>query len=462
MRGFLKSLLAGANMPMLDIIKIAYDLIPPSWRYGKPYKECLALLEQSEQWDANEWVVHQESRLRMLMRHCYRNVPYYRELFEKSGLVPEDIQNVADLAKLPFLTKDIVRKRKNDLIARDFSLLERDPESTSGATGTPLDFYSDRPARAMERALALRQLLWLGYRTGDRIAEIKDDMFCDPERVFRYFPGSRELRFSFFQADPARLDTIVSALAEFKPAFIRAYPSSLFLLSRWMERKSRRIPRPKYILTSSENLYPSTRVEAEEIFGCPVVDHYGQIEKVATAFQCDRGAGYHIQVEQAIVELVPNQGAQSEIVGTSLYAFGMPFIRYRTGDLAEMSYESCSCGRKHYSLSRIAGRESEIIITPDRLIITPVAIDNAFYNLAEIREAQIVQHSIDFLQVNIVPWDEISEQTKQTLMNRVMSYLNPTRMNVTINVVERIHRTKGGKKLFIVSHLDKNHYLRSY
>lgn len=459
MRGFLKSILAGGNMPLLDAARVAYDLIPPSWRYGKPYQEALAALERGEQWDTDALVAHQEGRLQKLVEHCYRKVPYYRELFKNSGLVPGDIQTTGDLKKLPFLTKEIVRKRKKDLMASDFSFLERDPDSTSGSTGAPLDFYVDRPTRAMERALALRQLIWLGYQKGDPIAEIKEDLFTDPKRVFRYFPGSRQLRFSFFRADEAKLKAMVSALAEFRPLFIKAFPSSLFVLTRWMERHNVRIPKPRYILTSSENLYPSTRLAAEQVFGCPVIDHYGQNEKVATAFQCQEGRGYHLQMEQAIVELVPNHGTKGEIVGTSLYAFGMPFIRYRTGDLAEMGDEACPCGRKHPTLANIGGRESEIIITPERVIISPVAMDYAFYHLEEIREAQIVQPSIDSLEVNIVAWESVSEQTKESLLFRVKSYLNSESMNVTINVVESIHRTKRGKKPFIVSHLDKDHYI---
>src|SRR5208337_2553698 len=96
--------------------------------------------------------------------------------------------------------------------------------------------------RAMERALALRQLLWLDYHKGDLVAEIKEDSFADPARIFRYFPASRQLKFSFFNVNDSKLQEMVWVLERFKPAFIKGFPSSLYILSRWMERNKKRIP----------------------------------------------------------------------------------------------------------------------------------------------------------------------------------------------------------------------------
>jgi phenylacetate-CoA ligase len=458
-RGFLKTFLPRFLGPFREPAKVLYDLVPPSIRYGRSYSEALALLEASERWDLSALRAYQDRMLRRLVRHCYTNVPYYRKIFLETGLRPEDINTVDDLKKLPLLTKELVRKHKHELLATNFSLLKKDPDATSGSTGMPLDFFVDNTARAMEMALALRHLQWLGYEDGDRVAEIKEDRFYSPDRVFRYFPGSKHLKFSFFRVDDSRLQRTVEALEEFKPAFIKAYPSSLFVLTRWMDRHKKKIPPPRYIITSSENLYHSTREQAEAVLKAPVIDWYGQNEKVATAFQCSVGRGYHIQMEQAIVEFVPARSGPTEMVGTALHSLGMPFIRYRTGDRAVDGGEECPCGRKHPVMSEVIGREWDYIVTPEKNLIAPVAMDYALYHLEEIKESQIVQEDINTLKIRLVPWETISGTTKQKLLSEVRSHLGSLIMNVVIEEVDHIPRTARGKKPFIVSHLQMDRYI---
>ncbi len=459
MRGYLKRVLSRVPAPVADWAKLGYDFIPPSVRYGKPYREAVALFRESDWWDPQTLTAYQERLLRTLVHHCYTHVPYYREVFDQSALRPEDISTLKDLQKLPFLTKETVRKRKPDLLARGVSPLKLEWDKTSGTTGAPLDFQIDLSTRAMERALALRQLLWLGYGKGDIIAEIKEDSFADPDRICRYFPGTRQLRFAFFSVDDRKLDRIVQALERFRPAFIKAFPSSLYILARWMERNKRSIGPIKYVITSSENLYPSIKDQAERTFKAPVIDHYGQNEQVAFAFQCAEGLGYHVQIEQCVMELVPARDGEWEIVGTSLRNLGMPFIRYKTGDLAVPGETPCPCGRHHPVISQIKGREGDIIVTPERRIIAPVAMDYAFYHLEEIREAQIVQEDINTLRIKVVSWEELSQATKEALLKEIDSYLQSPTMHVILEQVDEIPRTPRGKKPFIISHIRVDEYI---
>ncbi len=452
-------MMSKAPEPVVELAKVLYDLAPPETRYGKPYVDALGLLAAAEQWSSDELAAYQDECLVQLIGHCYAGVPYYKELFRTLDIVPSDIKGTADIEKLPFLTKQIVRERRQDLIAEDFPYLQQDHEHTSGSTGAPLDFYLDRKTRAMEMALALRILLWLGYKKGDRIAEFKEDRFADPHRICRYFPGSRHLKFSFFTVDDEKLDRMVKELQRFRPVFIKAFPSSILVLARWMERNGREIPPPRYILTSSENLYPSIREQAERVFQAPVIDYYGQNEQVATAFQCSLADGYHVQMEEAVVEMIPSRGEQCEIVGTSLMSFGMPFIRYRTGDLALPGSGSCPCGRSHPLISRIVGRECDIIITPEGNIVAPVAMDYAFYHLEEIREAQIIQESVDTLRVKIIAWDALSDSTRAALGEEIDSYLQSPAMKLLWEEVEEIPRTRGGKRPFVVSKINVDDFL---
>jgi len=170
--------------PLWDPAKIMYDMVPLPLRYGRAYSEAVSLLDASERWSLEKLVTYQEQILRRLIRHCYTNVPYYRKVFVEKGLVPDDISTISDLAKLPFLTKEIVRKHKKDFLATNFPAYSAHLDSTSGSTGNPLDFYVDDATKAIEVALAYRHLKWLDYQDDDMIAEIKEDCFLDPDRVY--------------------------------------------------------------------------------------------------------------------------------------------------------------------------------------------------------------------------------------------------------------------------------------
>ncbi len=438
----------------MDSARVVYDLIPPQWRYGRAYKKVTSLLMETETWSLDRLIEFQERRLSRLIRHCYSSVPYYQELFRQNNIAPADVTTIADLHKIPFLTKDVIRRRKRQFIAENFSFLDHDPESTSGTTGAPFDFWIDRQTRAMERALALRVLQWLGYTSDNRVAELKEDRFENPNTISKYYPGSKHLKFSFFRANDAKLRLIAEELASFRPTFIKAFPSSLYILSRWMERNRITIPTPKYIVTSSENLYPSVRELAGKVFQAPVIDFYGQNEKVATAFQCTFQNGYHLQMEQAIVELVPLQGGDFEIVGTSLDAFGMPFLRYKTSDITTGFGELCSCGRSHLTLKNICGRSDEILVNPELEIIAPVSMDYAFYHFEGIKEAQVVQDAINHIDVSIVPWETITEKEIEKLRSSLLFYLNSSNIEIDIRVVDEIQRSGRGKKPFVISKIN--------
>ncbi|MEW6532396.1 MAG: AMP-binding protein [Thermodesulfobacteriota bacterium] len=453
MKRYLKHLIQRLPPFMTDWAGLVYDLVPPRLRYGPGYTRALELFRESDWWDTERLVSYQESMLRRLIDHCYANVPYYTEVFDQAGLSPKGVETISDLEKLPFLTKDIVRTRKPDLLAVNAHQYDIEEETTSGSTGAPLGFSIGSLTRAMERALSHRHLLWLGYEAGDRIAEIKVPSFRNPDRLFRYYPVSRELRFNFLSMDDASTERVVAELQRFRPAFIKVFPSSLYVIARWMHRHNKSIPPVKYVITSSESLYPSIQELAREVFRAPVIDHYGQNENVATAFQCAEANGYHVQMEQCVIELTAAQNGSWEIVGTSLDNYVMPLLRYKTGDLAVRTDRACPCGRKHSLISGIKGREVELIATPEGKLIESVAMDYAFHHLDEIKEAQIIQEDISTLRVRIVPWETASEATKDRLQQNILSAVQAPGMRVFIETAAAIPRTSRGKRPFILTNL---------
>jgi phenylacetate-CoA ligase len=454
MRGFLKTWLKQAPLPFSGWAETAFHILPRSVRYGKPFVDADELLHRSERWDLDRLQAYQEDLLRELTQHCAKHVPYYRDIFRERGLTPNDIRTLSDLEKLPLLTKATVRNRKRDLLAENFSSLDVEPVATSGSTGSPLEFYYDADTKGFDRALALRHLKWMGYVEGDSLAHFKALPLLDPRKTLKWLPGARELKVSFHYADEARLEEIASALDSVKPSFIDAWPSCLYVLCRWLLRKGRKPPIPKGIRTASENLRPLLRDMIQEVFRAPVVDWYGQEESVAVAMQCLETKGYHIQSEMAVLELIPTDTpGVCEIVGTGLHNRAMPFIRYRTGDLAVKGEGPCPCGRSHPTLSKIIGRSADFVLTPEGSVISSLILQYAFDELGEVREAQLVQETMDTLIARVVPWDRLSDHTRDMLLRGLQDRLLSQRMKIVIEVTDDIPASPGGKRPFVLSRI---------
>ncbi len=460
-RGYLKKMLRIMPARWEDFSKATYRLLPPSMRYGRAYREALALFRYSNEWDLQSLESYQEWRLRKLIHHCYENVPYYREVFRKASLTPQDIVTVQDLQKLPFLTKEIVRERKRDLLAVNIGQARRELVETSGSTGAPLDFLISTEARAFERALLRRHLYWLGYEPKDVIAQFKSDIFANSDQDYSYSPTSRILKLSARSVARQALERIVVTLQKFKPAFLQAFPSSLYILTRWMEANNKSIPPLKYVITSSEALYPDIKELAEKVLDVPVIAHYGQKELVAEAFQCAKAQGYHIQMEQNVVELIPAEPGEFEIVGTSLHNFAMPFIRYRTGDLAAGEAKSSCCGRNHPVLSGIEGRQGDIVVTPERRFVSVSSMTHPFRHIEGLNAVQIIQEDLKTLVVNIVPWKQFPVDKKRFLVNEIRKCLQSPDMKILIEEVEDVPVINSGKRPFIVSRLRIDDYICS-
>ncbi|MFH0824827.1 MAG: phenylacetate--CoA ligase family protein [Pseudomonadota bacterium] len=455
----LKALVSKAPAPLLEAARVAYDFLPPGVRYGKDYREALRFLDAAASWDREAVTAFQEERLRAMVRHCAANVPYYRSLFRTEDIGADDVKTLADLKKLPFLTRSVVRARAKDLIAENIPAGAGIPSHTSGTTGSPLDFFWTKAVFGMDRALARRHLIELGYEQGDRIAALRGELFADPTRRYRYFPGSKQMIFSLRAVDDAGLAEIVDALEKFRPQFIRAFPSTLYIVAKWMERNRRLIHPPKYLVTSSETLFPHQRELAEGVFEAPVADWYGHNEGTIAAGQCRYVKHYHVRFELGILELEPGDSGDNEIVGTTLNNMVMPLLRYRTGDVGIPASDPCPCGTEHPLLAGISGRVGDMIITPERRIISSSVIDYCFYHLPEIKEGRIVQEDLYNVAVEVVPWEHISEETKTRLLGEIEGHLQSRQMKVEYREVDLIPTTSGGKRPIVVSKVKAEDFL---
>jgi phenylacetate-CoA ligase len=92
---------------------------------------------------------------------------------------------------------------------------------------------------------------------------------------------------------------------------------------------------------------PATRAAIESAYGAVCFDHTGMTELGPTGHSCSQRDGIHLIESEFIFEVIDREGrpaTEGELVATNLGRWGMPLIRYRTGDLVALSREPCSCG----------------------------------------------------------------------------------------------------------------------
>jgi phenylacetate-CoA ligase len=338
------------------------------------------LISALEELEKNQWLSSRDleemqwRRLESLLSQIEIHVPYYRDLFRRAGVKPDDIQSPADLRRLPLLTKDMIREAGALIVSKD-PLRRGDASSTEDATGESLAFYVDASAGPIRRANTMRGYRRAGIDIGDRQAFLWGVHPDVPRRerlvsaVWNYFLNYRYL--STFDMSDATMLRYAAQLRVFRPQLVTAYPSALALFARFCAGRGITDIRPRAIISTGEQLFEDQREAIETAFGCRVFNRYGSEEFGAVAHECPAHAGLHVMSDLVYVEILAETGEPAkagevgELVVTDLLNYYMPFVRYRTGDLAVATEKACPCGSGFPLLERIEERSIDAIVTPD-------------------------------------------------------------------------------------------------
>jgi phenylacetate-CoA ligase len=264
---------------------------------------------------------------------------------------------------------------------------------------------------------------------------------------WRVDKAERRLLCSSYHLAPQHLSSYIDALAGFSPDFIHGYPSSLYVLARYLADNRPGAVRPRAVFTASETLLDFQRSVIEQAFGAKVFNWYGNTEMTCNIVQCAAG-NLHYRTDYGVLELL----ADGTMVVTGLNNRAMPLIRYRVGDVAAAREGVCSCGCAFPLIERIVGRVEDYVRTPDGRLVG--RLDHLFKDVRHVREAQIVQRQTDELILRIVKAPGYSEQDEKIVLTEARQRLGGG-MRIRFEYVDGLERTAGGKVRFIVSHLSR-------
>ena len=220
-------------------------------RRAKGFYNNLKVTEKLSPGQINEL---QEIKLRKLMQHAYVHVPYYRELFNKSGIDPDDIKTIEDLRKLPFLTKDLLRENLYfELFSETHKKSEMLKISTSGSTGQPLVTYATRTQLEMRWASTLRAAEWTGWKFGDRQVRLwHQTIGMNTIQVIREKIDALFMRRLFIPAFEIKDNNIMDFFEKIRrhnPVLIDGYAESFNFLSYYSKKYKVKGIHPKAIMS---------------------------------------------------------------------------------------------------------------------------------------------------------------------------------------------------------------------
>ncbi|MCL4553148.1 MAG: hypothetical protein M1305_06320 [Candidatus Marsarchaeota archaeon] len=401
----------------------------------------------------------QLSKLKRLFQHAYASVPYYRELLNECGVVPDKIRDESDILKVPFLTKELVRNNFSRLKSSALGPKSLFPSATGGSTGEPLRFVLDRTCKEYMNAVLYRNLTWCGWAFGECHASIWGG---DYDQAFEKSARKRlqdflmnHFQINAFSLSSQTMDQFVRLIRKRRPKVLVGYASALYHFTKYLKQRSISDITFDAVESSAEVLHPPQRQQIEDTLTCKVFDRYGCREAGNIAHECASHAGLHVNAETHLVEVINSDGKRvapgetGEIVFTSLINYGMPFIRYRTGDLGRLASRHCECARQLPLLEVVKGRITDMLIGEGGKGVHGEFFTHLFYGVHGVDKFQVVQKARNRLIVYVVKGEGFEASSLQSVVAAIKDMMGDGCM-VELQFPEDIQRERSGKYRFTI------------
>jgi phenylacetate-coenzyme A ligase PaaK-like adenylate-forming protein len=364
--------------------------------------------------ERQQLLAFQTRKLRALVAHAYKNVTYYRRVFDRAGLKPEDIRSIGDLSAIPISTSRNLKKTPiEDILARRINRRKLVSHKSSGSSGRPFVIHRTALEEHLLNMFRIRTIQYFGMKISDRIANVTPRHRGKKawiRRLRQSLGVYRDYPVSIFQHP----ESIISELDRLKPDIIQGYPGVLSHVAPKISKGNFRNIRPRMVITGGETLTPFRRRRIEKNFSTKVLDAYGAHEFNLLAWECESTGQYHICDDNVILEVIHDgktveEGESGEVVATGLNSYAMPFIRYCLDDIAVRGAETCPCGQPFSTVQSIQGRMRDYFQLPNGRRIHP----------AEIFLSTIVQEH------NWIDEFQLSQKSKDRFLLRVAALRLP-------------------------------------
>lgn len=423
-------------------------------KYFQPEIECMS---------RDEIRAHQLEKLQWQVKRVYENVPMYRERMDEAGIKPEDIKELADLAKLPFTTKqdlrdyypyDLLAVPKKDIVRIQASSGTTGKQIIAGYTRNDLDQWANGFARQLVAAggdenSVVQVSYGYGLFTGGLGAH----------------GGAEKLGATVIPTSSGNTERQIRFMCDLGTTHLACTPSYAMYLGEAVKKMGCKDKlKLKAGIFGAEPWTEEMRKNIEEALGLKAHDVYGLTEIMGpgVSYECDEQAGMHICEDMFIPEIIdPDtgevlpEGSFGELVISTITKEGQPLLRYRTRDLCVLDYSECGCGRTHVRMKKPAGRTDDMLIIRG-VNVFPSQIEEVLLKYGEVVSPnyQIIvgrENNTDTFDINVERQPEYTgevEPVENQLMKKLRSQLG-IGANVHLVDVDSIVRSEGKAKRVI-------------
>jgi len=465
---------AYAHLPAQTRTNIAWALrfVPEDLKWGSSYREWRKLLADARS-DASFIRAHQDRARVAIVTTAARKSPYYRALLENvfgADFDPAHLLDERHWHRIPVLNAPTVVEHARDMCTRPPS--ELDVSSSGGTSGKPVEFYLDRHRSPIEYAFVHDTWARAGFRPGDPRCVFRGVNIGTVGQTMRYDPALAELRCSVFHLGDDAMRGYHDAIVARGIRFIHGYPSAIAIFAAFLLRAGLApLSQIAGVFPTSERLSDNHRAIVSLAFGqAKIVPFYGLSEKAAFASagpeDFDR---YEFEPLYGYTELlddngepVTTKGENGRIVSTGLLFPGMPFLRYDTGDRAELVALPIAGNGYRLSVSALSPKHGIEYLLGRSGHLVPIKglIGNVEGTTSGAREYQFYQDTPGEVAVRIVPLERAGTDfgAYQDLLNHKMA----GELQVRVEIVDAIATTPRGKRKFIDQRLDLSQALRPH
>jgi len=402
----------------------------------------------------------QLQRLKAVVEKVAQRVPFYKKKFADVNFSPDRLNSLEDLEALPFTEKHDLRNHYPfGLFAVPQSELVR-VHASSGTSGKPTVVGYTQNDIEMWAEIVARAIALGGGEPGNFLHNAYGYGLFTGGLGLHY--GSEKLGMVTVPVSGGNTQRQIMLIEDFKPQVICGTPSYIMNIAETMEEMGTdpRETSLKYGIFGAEPWSEEMRKALEEKLGIKACDIYGLSEVIGpgVASECHEAqAGLHVAEDHFLVEVIDPEtlkpvpeGEEGELVFTSLTKEAFPVIRYRTGDIASVTKEKCSCGRTTVRMSRVKGRIDDMLII-NGVNVFPSQIEHCLLTVPELAphyQIQILQkRTLKVLELHVemneeyftvIGADPISDSVYQ-LEQRIQSLL---RSQCLISMEVRVHRPK--------------------
>lgn len=417
-------------------------------------------IKKFEQKDRREIRTYQRERVQEMVEYARENTEHYAESLSDVDTNIDDLDGL--LQQIPVLDKQTLRDDPDRFTNKKYA---DHKITTSGSTGTPLVMWANKAQLEKRLAMNLRNREWMGYEWGDKSVRLwhqkigMSTIQWLKERFEAFL--SREKFIPVFKMGDDNLGDILDEIDEYNPGLIDGYAEAYNILVEYCKRNNLQKDW-KRVVSSGQQLHPSTREGIKNYLGAEVFDRYGAREFSGIAQECMEHDGKHINSYLYVVEVLnddgekPEKGEKGNIIVTDLHNKATPLLRYKIGDLAYPVEEgTCECGMDWPKLGEIVGREQSVIVTEGGKQLPGTFFDHYFKDYFDvIQQWQVVQEERESIDVNLmVTSDEAFEEIEPELRQGLHKHVGD--VEIRFNMMDDMEMVRTGKFRHTISEVEE-------